>query len=112
MPTVPKLETNRLLLRQWRDEDLDPYARICADPEVMRYLPGVQTREQSTDAVKKFVRHWEERDFGMWVVEEKKTGAFIGFIGLLYQDDWPVGEHKVEVGWRLDRSFWGEKSRH
>lgn len=102
-----ELETTQLLLRRWRDEDLNAYARIYADPEVMRYLPGVQTREQSADAVAKFVCHWEERNFGLWAVEEKMTGTFIGFIGLLHQEDWPEGEYKAEVGWRLDRSFWG-----
>lgn len=102
-----ELETDRLLLRQWREEDLDPYARICADPEVMRYLPGILTREESAKQIERFVRHWEEHGYGLWAIEEKKTGTFIGFIGLLRQDDWSEGEHKVEVGWRLDRSFWG-----
>lgn len=102
-----ELETDRLLLRQWREEDLDPYARLCADPEVMRYLPGVLTREESAKQIERFVRHWEEHGYGLWAIEEKKTGTFIGFIGLLRQDDWSEGEHKVEVGWRLDRSFWG-----
>ncbi len=44
----------------------------------------------------------------MWAAEEKATGAVIGRIGLLYHDDWPVGEHKTEVGWLLDRSRWGK----
>ncbi len=42
----------------------------------------------------------------MWAAEEKAGGAFVGFIGLLYHEKWPVGRHKMEVGWRLDRSFW------
>lgn len=107
MPAVPKVETNRLLLRQWLEEDLDPYARMCADPEVMRYLPGVPTREESARQIERFMRHWEERDYGIWAVEEKAGGELIGFVGLAYQDDWPAGEHKVEVGWRLNRRFWG-----
>ena len=106
-PSVSELETARLLLRSWREEDLDAYARICADPEVTRYLTGPLTRQESEEQVSRFVRHWEERGFGVWAVEEKPSGAFIGFIGLLYHEQWPEGEHKTEVGWRLDRSLWG-----
>ncbi len=103
---MTEIETARLLLRPWRIDDLDPYARICADPEVMRYLSGTMTRQQTEEQIAQFMRHWEEHGFGLWAVEEKASGAFIGFIGLLYQEEWPEGEHKTEVGWRLDRSFW------
>jgi RimJ/RimL family protein N-acetyltransferase len=102
-----EIETARLRLRAWREDDLTPYARICADPEVMRYLSGPMTREQSEQQVSEFVRHWQERGFGLWAVEEKSSGAFIGFIGLLYHEDWSEGEHRTEVGWRLARPFWG-----
>jgi len=106
---MTEIETDRLLLRRWRDEDLDAYARICADPEVMQYMRvgGPLTREQTEQRVAAAIRHWEERDFGLWAVEEKATGAFIGRIGILYHEDWPEGEHKTEVGWLLDRSCWG-----
>ena len=102
-----EIETARLRLRTWREDDLAPYARICADPEVMRYLSGPMTREHSEQQVSEFVRHWEERGFGLWAVEEKSSGAFIGFIGLLYHEDWSEGKHRTEVGWRLGRPFWG-----
>jgi len=104
---VTELGTARLLLRSWREEDLDPYARICADHEVMRYLSGTMTRDQSAQQMERWMRQWEERGFELWAVEEKASGAFIGFVGLLYHEEWPEGEHKTEVGWRLDRSFWG-----
>jgi RimJ/RimL family protein N-acetyltransferase len=105
---VTDLETARLLLRPWREEDLDPYARICADPQVTRYLiRGPLSRQQSEEQVSGFVRHWAKRGFGLWAVEHKASGAFIGFVGLMHQHDWPIGEHKTEVGWRLDRAFWG-----
>ena len=104
---MTEIETDRLLLRRWREEDLDAYTRICADPEVMRYMGGPRTRRRCEEQIAGFVRHWEERGFGQWAVEEKATGAFIGRIGLLYHEDWPEGEHKTEVGWLLERSFWG-----
>jgi RimJ/RimL family protein N-acetyltransferase len=102
-----EIETARLRLPTWREDDLAPYARICADPEVMRYLSGPMTREHSEQQISKFVRYWEERGFGLWAVEEKSSGAFIGFIGLLYHEDWSEGKHRMEVGWRLARPFWG-----
>jgi RimJ/RimL family protein N-acetyltransferase len=102
-----EIETARLRLRTWREDDLAPYARICADPEVMRYLSGPMTREHSEQQVSTFVRHWEERGFGLWVIEKKSSGAFIGFIGLLVHEDWSEGNHRTEVGWRLARPFWG-----
>src|SRR3712207_5148513 len=104
---MTEIETDRLLLRRWREEDLDAYTRICADPEVMRYMGGPRTRQRCEEQIAWFVQHWEERGFGLWAVEEKATGAFIGRIGLLCHDDWPEDEHKTEVGWLLERSFWG-----
>jgi RimJ/RimL family protein N-acetyltransferase len=79
---------------------------MCADPEVMRHFPYVLTREESEAQVGRFVHHWEERGFGLWAVEEKASGAFIGFVGLQYNEEWSEGEHKTEVRWRLDRAYW------
>jgi RimJ/RimL family protein N-acetyltransferase len=104
---MTEIETDRLLLRRWREGDLDAYARICADPEVMRYLPATLSREESAEQIAWFERHWEEWGFGLWAVEERASGEFIGFIGLVYHDGWPEGEHKTEVGWRLSRTHWG-----
>ena len=106
---MTEIETDGLLLRRWREEDFDASARICADPEVMWYMRvGCPlTREEAGQRVAATLRHWEERGFGLWAVEEKVSGAYIGRLGLLYHDDWPEGEHKTEVGWLLDRSCWG-----
>jgi RimJ/RimL family protein N-acetyltransferase len=89
---MTEIETGRLLLRHWREEDLDP----CADPEIMQYTRAGSplTRERTEQRVTATIRHREERDFGLWAVEEKATGAFISRIGLLYHEDWPEGEHK------------------
>lgn len=104
-----EIETERLSLRRWRDEDLEPYARMCADPKVMRFIGNgtTLTRKQSEAQIARFVRHWEERGFGLWAVEERTTGDFVGFVGLVYQEEWAEGRHKTEVGWRLGREFWG-----
>lgn len=89
-----EIETERLLLRRWRDVDLEPYARTCADPKVMRFIGdgSILSREQSGDQISRFVRHWHERGFGLWALEEK-GGAFVGFAGLAHQEDWVEAEH-------------------
>jgi RimJ/RimL family protein N-acetyltransferase len=106
---VNAVETRRLLLRGWRDEDLEPYVRLCADAAVMRYIGGGAplTREESEAQISRFVRHWEERGFGLWAIEHRASGAFVGFVGLVHQDEWSEDEHKTEVGWRLDPAYWG-----
>ena len=71
--SIFEIETTRLLLRQWRDDDLDLYSQICADSEVMRYLPGTMSREQSEEQIARFVRQWKEHDFGLWAVEIRET---------------------------------------
>jgi RimJ/RimL family protein N-acetyltransferase len=103
------IETERLILREWRDEDLEPFARINADPEVMTYLNGgdrmtlEETRTMLNDRVRK---HWEEHGYGWFAVDLKETGAFIGFVGLHIPVFLPEVFPAVEVGWRLDRSVW------
>jgi [ribosomal protein S5]-alanine N-acetyltransferase len=56
---------------------------------VMRYMPKTMSREESSQQLSQFIRHWQERGFGLWAVEEKGSGAFIGRIGLMIHDDWP-----------------------
>jgi RimJ/RimL family protein N-acetyltransferase len=75
----------------------------------MRYIGGGAplTWEESEAQISRFVRHWEERGFGLWAVEHEESGAFVGFVGLVYHEGWAEGEHKTEVGWRLDRAYWG-----
>lgn len=65
------------------------------------------TRKQIGEQISYFVRHWQERSFGLWAVEEKASGAFVGFAGLAHQEDWIQGGRKTEVGWRFGRAFWG-----
>ena len=104
---VVEIETDRLRLRPWREGDLDAYARVCADPEVMHYMPGIVTREQAAEQIVRFMRHFEERGYCYWAVEDKASGAFIGRIGLMYKEDWSEGPHKTDIGWLIDRAYWG-----
>ena len=99
------LETDRLLLRQFLETDVDLYARIAADPEVMRYIGTGQTltREETWRSVAAALGHWVLRGYGLYAVEEKATGTFIGRIGLYNPEGWPG----LEAGWLLGRQHWG-----
>ena len=101
------LETPRLRLRQWRDGDADEIARMNADPRVSRWLTptGAPISFAETAAqLARFRRHWEEHGFGIWAVEERKTGSLVGRIGLQYHRLWP---DEPELGWKLDPAVWG-----
>jgi RimJ/RimL family protein N-acetyltransferase len=99
------LETERLLLRPFRDDDLDQYAEICADPLVMRYLGEGRTlsRADAWRQMAVIAGHWQLKGYGIWAVEERETGRLIGRIGLFNPEGWPG----LEIGWVLGRSAWG-----
>ena len=97
-----EIETDRLLLRAWRPEDFEDFARISSDPEVMRYIANGQpaTRSQAWRTMAVFVGHWALRGYGLWAAEERSTGKFVGRIGLWNPEGWPG----LEVGWLVDRA--------
>jgi RimJ/RimL family protein N-acetyltransferase len=101
------IETDRLLLRRWRDEDREPFAALNADPEVMRYFPSTLTEGESGAMVERIESGFAEHGFGLWALEVKATGEFIGFTGLNLADLDVAFCPAVEVGWRLSRPAWG-----
>jgi len=104
------LETERLLLRAWQDEDIAPFAEMCADPQVMRYFPEPLTREKSEYLVSRCREKQEKDRFCIAPVEVKANGEFLGFVGLnrpSYDAPLPF-DPCVEIGWRLKRSAWGQ----
>ncbi|WP_399881189.1 GNAT family N-acetyltransferase [Streptomyces sp. BBFR51] len=103
---MSELRTDRLVLRDWRASDLDPWAAMNADPVVREYFPGVLTREQSEASVARFQADLDRRGWGWWAVEVAATGEFIGFTGLdPVEEGMPFSG--VEAGWRLARTAWG-----
>jgi RimJ/RimL family protein N-acetyltransferase len=103
--SAPELETERLLLRGFRDEDLDAWAEIVAEPEVMRWFdhPDGLTREEAWRNMAYHVGHWELRGCGQWALVERATGALVGRTGLNLPEGWPG----LELGWLIGRSRWG-----
>jgi RimJ/RimL family protein N-acetyltransferase len=100
------LETDRLLLRHFRQSDHEPYAAMCADAEVMRYL-GTGVTLSATDAWRSMagiLGHWELLGYGMFAVELKATGVFVGRVGFINPPGWPG----FELGWGLAREHWGQ----
>jgi RimJ/RimL family protein N-acetyltransferase len=101
------LATDRLLLRQWRDSDREPFAALNADPAVMEHFPGLQTREQSDALIDRNIPEIDKRGWGLWALEVKDTGEFIGFTGLSVPSFEEHFTPAVEVGWRLVKGAWG-----
>jgi RimJ/RimL family protein N-acetyltransferase len=97
------LETDRLILRPLRESDLDAYARICADPDVVRHVGAPFSRAEAWLHIATMLGHWQLRGYGMWAVEERSSGAMVGRIGLYEPEGWPG----LELGWMLARSHWG-----
>lgn len=102
---MAELRTERLLLRQWRDSDRDPWAALNADPEVMEFFPATLTRAEADASLDRYAADIETRGWGLWAVD--LDGALLGFTGLKpVTIDVPFSG-AVEVGWRLARSAWG-----
>lgn len=102
-----EVRTRRLLMRRWRGSDRGPFAAMNADPEVMRHFPSCLSRVSSDALVDRMEAHFEAHGFGLWALELRGTGEFIGFTGLNPMPDGIPGGGGTEVGWRLARHAWG-----
>jgi ribosomal-protein-alanine N-acetyltransferase len=105
--TAP-LETDRLLLRSWRDEDLEPFAALNADPIVMEHFPSPLSRRESDQFANRIRDELDERGWGLWAVEVRETASFAGFVGLAPVTFVAPFTPAVEIGWRLARDLWGQ----
>ncbi len=102
------IETGRLLLRQWVEEDREPFAALNADPVVMEHFPATLSRAESDAFMDRQGAIIERQGWGLWAVEIRETGEFIGFTGLLtplFDADFVPC---VEIGWRLAAAAWGK----
>jgi RimJ/RimL family protein N-acetyltransferase len=105
---VVDLITERLRLRNWRDDDLEPWFEMSQDREVMEHFPGLFTREQAAAGLARQASFITEKGYGFWAVEVVGGAPFIGFCGIkdvLFDAPFTPA---IEVGWRLARPHWGK----
>ncbi|MHB1576956.1 MAG: GNAT family N-acetyltransferase [Candidatus Dormibacteria bacterium] len=101
------VSTKRLTMRQFRPSDRAPFAALNADPAVMDLFPRPLSYAESDQLADRIEAHWRARGFGLWALEVKATGSFIGFTGLSVPGFQAAFTPAVEVGWRLARDAWG-----
>lgn len=99
----PRLRTARLVLREFRPEDVAPHYEMSKDPEVMRFLSPVTNPYDAFTALATHAGHWALRGYGGWIVERAQDGEPLGRVGLWHPEGWPG----PEVGWKLGRAAWG-----
>ncbi len=102
------LETNRLILRNWKEEDIDAMTVINQDPKVCEFLPAIGNRESTEAGVRKIIKHYEEHGFCLYAVELKSTHEFIGWVGLAIPSFEAPFMPAVEIGWRLSSNHWNQ----
>jgi RimJ/RimL family protein N-acetyltransferase len=99
------LETDRLLLRWFREDDFPEFLAMSSDPEVMKFIGGKPlTQFEAWKSMAGYIGHWYFRGYGVWAVEEKSSGKLVGRIGFMNPPGWPG----FELGWTLARENWGK----
>lgn len=100
-------ETSRLRLRDWKEEDLEPFCRLNADEQVMKYFPKPLSTEETNEFYEVIEAEFRECGFGLYAVEIKESKTFIGFIGF-HRATFAAGFTPcIEIGWRLKKEAWG-----
>lgn len=102
------LKTKRLILRTWKEEDLDPMLAVNQDLLVCEFLPKIGNRAATKTLIRRFMNHYKKNGFTAYAVELKSNGEFIGFVGLLVASFEAHFTPAVEIGWRLSSQHWGQ----
>lgn len=102
------IETDRLILRNWQEEDKKPYWLMNQDPAVLEFLLGPLSMQQVEEFITNMKRQMQERNYTLFAACIKDTKKFIGFIGLNYTDFKADFTPATEIGWRLDSKYWGK----
>lgn len=108
MAKLIELETPRLMLRQWQAADLEPFAALNADAQVMEFFPSTLTHLESDALAERCQALIAERGWGFWALELTATKTFIGFVGLHTVSAALPFAPSVEIGWRLAPTHWGQ----
>jgi RimJ/RimL family protein N-acetyltransferase len=102
---IPRLETERLVLREFRADDFETYAEMLADPEVTRFIaPAPMNRADAWRSLSAAIGHWTLRGYGRWAVTRKSDGAFLGPVGMINPEGWLA----LEIGWTIGKQHWGK----
>jgi RimJ/RimL family protein N-acetyltransferase len=101
-----ELRTAKLLLRGWTESDAEPFARLNADPLVMKHFSSTLSRQESDATIGRINTHLDVYGFGLWAVEVPHVAPFIGFVGLMVPRFDTHFTPCVEIGWRIDAEFW------
>lgn len=102
------IKTPRLLLRDWTEEDILPFARMNSNKEVMEFFLNPLTEEETRAFYHRIQKEFQEFSYGLYAVESKETHTFLGFVGfhnIAFKADFAPG---VEIGWRLCKEAWGK----
>jgi ribosomal-protein-alanine N-acetyltransferase len=99
--------TERLILRPWREADRAEFARLNDDPAVMEFMPKRLSRDESDALALRIEQHIARVGWGLWAVEVKGVAPFIGYVGLAVPRFHAHFLPAVEIGWRLAREHWG-----
>lgn len=101
------LETERLILRQWRDTDRPAFAAIVGDPHVMRYYPATRSRSEADAWIDRMIAGYAAGTAHFMAVERKTDGALLGLTGTANINLAIPTSPRVEIGWLLGQQFWG-----
>jgi RimJ/RimL family protein N-acetyltransferase len=107
-PSKIIIETERLILRTWKESDIAPIVALNKDPRVMEFFPSVLTQKQTEEFIKRLEKHFEKHGFTLYPVELKKTHQCIGFVGLATIPFKTAFTPAIEIGWRLAYDYWGK----
>ncbi|MBA4162881.1 MAG: GNAT family N-acetyltransferase [Novosphingobium sp.] len=102
-----RLETERLALRSWRAEGLDPFHAICSDPLVMATLGPCMSRAETAALIGRVEAIEREHGHTFWALERLEDSRLIGWCGVTRGRDRPI-DGKAEIGWRLASDCWGQ----
>ena len=108
LATLPRLETERLVLRSWQQSDLEPFCALNADPQVMHFFPELMSRARTLENMAHNCAEADRTGFGRHAVEVRATGEFIGVVGLMEVGFEGPLKGQIEIGWRLSSASWGK----
>jgi len=100
-------KSERLGFRNWKNSDIEEFAKLCADEEVMKHFPSILSREEVLNLIERMKQHYLDRAYTYFATEILDTQEFIGMIGLANQEYETPFTPATDIGWRLKRSAWG-----